>query len=125
MTVRNIEPVPSEGFSLPRPRTRARVLLMGAVSALALGGAALNTSFVTLPALAEAPLNQSVVPAGPASFADLVDRVKGAVVAIKVKGYEESHNNPFEGQGQELSPDDPMYRFFKRFGRSATATSAK
>ena len=74
MTVRNLEPVPSEGFSLPR--TRARVLLMGAVSALALGGAALNTSLVALPAHAEAPLNQSIAPAGPASFADLVDRAR-------------------------------------------------
>jgi serine protease Do len=43
--------------------------------------------------------------------------VKGAVVAIKVKAYEEQQGNPFEGQ--ELSPDDPMYRFFKRFGDAA------
>jgi serine protease Do len=65
-------------------------------------------------ARAEAPVTQNLAPAvGPASFADVVDRVKGAVVAIKVKAVDNSE------QGQEmpdLSPDDPLYHFFKRFG---------
>ena len=116
MTVRNLEPVPSEGFSLPRPRTRARVLLMGAVSALALGGAALNTSLVALPAHAEAPLNQSIAPAGPASFADLVDRVKGTVVSVRVKTVQTASSDE-DGPGMpHFGQGDPMERFFRQFG---------
>ncbi|MEK4035239.1 Do family serine endopeptidase [Methylocystis sp. IM3] len=93
-----------------QPRRRAsRFALMGAAGALAFGaaiGAPVGKAFAEAPATLSAPV-------GPSSFADVVERVKGAVVAIKVKAYEESHS-PFEGQ--ELSPDDPMYRFFKRFG---------
>ncbi|QGM99695.1 Do family serine endopeptidase [Methylocystis parvus OBBP] len=86
---------------------------MGAAAALAFGA---SVGAPIRPAFAEAPSSVSVAPMGPASFADVVDHVKGAVVAIKVKGFEESQN-PFEGQG-ELSPDDPMYKFFKRFGET-------
>jgi serine protease Do len=92
-----------------RRRRASRLALMGAAAALAFGaalGAPVGKAF------AEAPVTLAA-PAGPSSFADVVERVKGAVVAIKVKAYEESHS-PFEGQ--EMSPDDPMYRFFKRFG---------
>ncbi len=94
------------------PRRRgSRLALLCAAAALALGGAA----GVSAPrAFAEAPLGQTIPPsAGPSSFADIVQRVKGAVVAIKVKSWQESHN-PFE----DMSPDDPMYRFFKRFGET-------
>jgi len=117
MTARNPEPVRSEGFALPRPSTRARVLLLGAVSALALGGAALNTSLVTLPARAEAPLNQSIAPSGPASFADLVDRVKGAVVSVRVKTMQTASMDDEGGPGMpQFGPGEPLERFFKQFG---------
>ena len=57
---------------------------------------------------------QTVAPAvGPVSFADVVDHVKGAVVAIKVKAVDNSDQGP---EIPELSPDDPLYHFFKRFG---------
>jgi serine protease Do len=94
------------------PRRRAsRLALLCAAATLALGGAA---GVSTPKAFAEAQLGQTLPPAaGPASFADIVQRVKGAVVAIKVKSWQESQN-PFE----DLSPDDPMYRFFKRFGET-------
>ena len=95
------------------PRRASRFALMGAVAALAFGAA---VGAPVSPAFAEAS-SVSVGPAaGPASFADVVERVKGAVVAIKVKGYEEQQS-PFEG-APEMSPDDPMYRFFKRFGET-------
>jgi serine protease Do len=105
--------------SAPARRRASRVALMGAVAALAFGAA---IGAPVGPAFAEAPAaTGSVTPAmGPASFADVVDHVKGAVVAIKVKGFEEQQqHNPFEGQG-EMSPDDPMYKFFKRFGNGET-----
>ena len=60
---------------------------------------------------------------GPPSLADLVDRVRGAVVGIKVKATEtiapESFNLP------ELSPDDPLYYFFKRFGEGLGGSGQK
>jgi serine protease Do len=106
------QPIFERSSRLPAPARRrpVRAALLGAAAALAFGAA----KGAPVKAFAEAPAVQALASAsGPASFADVVDRVKGAVVAIKVKAYEESHN-PFEGQ--ELSPDDPMYRFFKRFG---------
>lgn len=94
------------------PRRASRLALMGAAAAFALG-AALGPAPLT-PAYAEAPLSGSVALGGPASFADVVERVKPAVVAIKVKAVEDSQGGIFEMP--EMSPDDPMYRFFKRFG---------
>ncbi|MBX3525532.1 MAG: Do family serine endopeptidase [Rhodoblastus sp.] len=117
MTDRTTDPHRAEGFALPRPGVRARVFLLGAVSALALGGAALNTSIVTLPARAEAALNQSIAPAGPASFADLVDRVKGAVVSVRVKTVQTASADGDDEHGMpQFAPGDPLERFFKQFG---------
>jgi serine protease Do len=101
------------------PRRRPlRALMLGAVGAAAIVGSAAGVA--TLPALAEAPVSQGAAPVGPASFADMVDRVKGAVVAVKVNVVEKAENNgpDFGGEGMPpgLSPDDPLYRFFKRFG---------
>lgn len=92
---------------------RSRLALTGAVAAFALSGAFATAPVA--PAFAEAPLSQTVAPnSGPASFADVVERVKGAVVAIKVKAVEEGGGGIPEMP--DLSPDDPLYKFFKRFG---------
>ena len=77
-----------------------------------------------LPAHAEAPVTQGMNFVGPASFADMVDRVKGAVVSVKVNVVEKAEADGADSGGGEglppgmppLSPDDPLYRFFKRFG---------
>lgn len=98
--------------AIEAPRRASRLALMGAAAAFALG-AAIGPAPLT-PAYAEAPLSGSVTAAGPASFADVVERVKPAVVAIKVKAVENSQGGAFEMP--DMSPDDPMYRFFKRFG---------
>ncbi len=102
---------PREQGAVRAPRRASRLALLGAAAAVALG-AAIAPAPLT-PARAEAPLSGSVS-TGPASFADVVERVKPAVVAIKVKAVEDSPNETFELP--EMSPDDPMYRFFKRFG---------
>jgi serine protease Do len=95
------------------PRRASRLALMGAAAAFALG-AAIGPAPLS-PAYAEAPLSGSVTSAAPASFADIVERVKPAVVAIKVKAMEDAQGGGvFETP--DISPDDPMYRFFKRFG---------
>jgi serine protease Do len=97
-----------------RRRRPLRAALLGAAAILAIGAATPGLAPWSA-AHAEAPLTQSLAPvAGPASFADIVERVKGAVVAIKVKSVETAQNQGFDAQ--DLSPDDPLYRFFKRFG---------
>ncbi|MGD9545030.1 MAG: Do family serine endopeptidase [Methylocystis sp.] len=95
------------------PRRASRLALLGAAAAFALG-AAIGPAPVT-PAYAESPLWGSATTAGPASFADVVERVKPAVVAIKVKAVDDSQGGGIF-EMPDMSPDDPMYRFFKRFG---------
>ncbi|HUO54194.1 MAG TPA: Do family serine endopeptidase [Rhodoblastus sp.] len=105
-----------------RPRRRPlRVVLLSAVGAAAIVGAAANFSLP--PAYAEAPANAGMAQVGPPSFADMVDRVKGAVVSVKVNVVEkaEADGPDFGNDGlppgmPPISPDDPLYRFFKRFG---------
>ncbi len=89
-------------------RSGSRAVLLGAVAALALGAAVYPAATVVH---AEAAL-QTV---GATSFAPLVDRVKGAVVSVRVKisaaAAEEDRNAlPQFGEG------DPMEKFFRRFG---------
>src|SRR5947209_10498205 len=69
-----------------RPKARTtRAALLGAVAVIALGGA-IGNSVLPHGALAEAPaLTVPGQASGPASFADIVDRVKSSVVAVKVK----------------------------------------
>ena len=101
-------------FAFRRHSRNPRAALLGAVAAVALGAFLFGLA-PARPALAEAPLAQLAPASGPASFADVVERVKGAVVAIKVKAVETPNNEGEEGP--ELSPDDPLYDFFKRFGQ--------
>jgi serine protease Do len=116
--------LPSERNSLDLPRARRanrplRGLLLGAAASLALST---GMTFAPLPARAEAPVTQGMQAVGPASFADMVDRVKGAVVSVKVVTIDKAEADTSEGGPglppgmPPMSPDDPLYRFFKRFG---------
>ena len=97
-------------------RKALRARLIGAAAAVALGSFGCALPYAA--ARADAPI-QTAGLSGPASFADIVERVKGAVVAIKVKAIESSP----EGEDMpELSPDDPLYYFFKRFGEGPGRT---
>jgi serine protease Do len=107
-----------------------RLLLAGAAGIALLGfGAAY------VPALAPAPAHAQLRGDGraPLSFADIVDRVKPAVVSIHVKGggskvaqaggqpKGRGGQTPAPGQGPgsgipDLPEDHPLYEFFKRFG---------
>lgn len=101
---------------------KMRVMLLGTVAVLALGGAYAGhvdlprTSF-TSPAQAEtapAPLATQTPLQAPSGFADIVDHVKGAVVSIKVKMTETS--DPKSNDMPDVTPGSPLDRFFKRFG---------
>ena len=87
-----------------RRRTLRRAWL-GAAAAALLGGAALGAT-AALPAYAAET-------AGPASFADIVDHVKGAVVSVKVKLADVAEDE----MGAHAPPQSgSIERFFKRFG---------
>ncbi|CAH1671315.1 putative periplasmic serine endoprotease DegP-like [Chelatococcus asaccharovorans] len=120
------------------PRTnRRKSLLLGAVALAALGTAGVLQGMVAPPygpAYAQqiAPAPAVTVP-GQASFADLVDRVKPAVVSVQVKVAidnvrDDSGMQRFGGQqGDEQfggpgmgpgmgGPGNPFEQFFRRFG---------
>ncbi|WP_252511104.1 Do family serine endopeptidase [Phreatobacter aquaticus] len=97
--------------------SRLRAALFGSVAVLAIGAGALslqtNSSAFVRPALA-----QTSQPAGPMSFADVVERVKPAVVSVKVSraaAPEQMSLNEIPGL-DEGEQGHPMDRFMRRFG---------
>ena len=96
--------------SNPHPRPSLRGALLGAVAILAIGGAVIeNPGLAPTRALAAT----TVAPAGPGSFADVVDRVKGAVVSVKVKM--SADPAAAEGDMPSFPPGSPMEKFFRQF----------
>ena len=91
-----------------------RAALLGCVAIATLGGIALDAAMFTSSALAA-----NVQSAGPASFADIVDHVKGAVVSVKVKVVEtasmDGENTPDMQGMPPFPPGSPMDRFFHQF----------
>ena len=93
--------------------------LLGAVAAIALGAFAFEAiPLSTVPAMAAA--NQTS--AGPASFADIVDKVKSSVVSVKVKIAADADASDSDDDQQNGGPDmpfppgSPFDRFFRQFG---------
>lgn len=101
----------------PAPRRRAaRTALLGAVAGLALVGAGVNVYALAPDAPAQIQAQSAV---GPASFADIVDRVKPAVVSVKVKTVTNVSDDDDEGEDRHkprFRDGDPLERFFRRFG---------
>jgi len=101
--------------AFPAERRRAlRSVLLGAAAAASIGGLGLAEVASVAPAYAAES-------AGPASFADIVDRVKGAVVSVKVKladgGDDDSDSE--SARPRQFPKGGPFDRFFKRFGLPA------
>jgi serine protease Do len=86
-------------------RKTLRRTWLSAAAAASLGGVALG-------AVVAAPLPAYAENSGPASFADIVDRVKGSVVSVKVKLADVADE---DGDARPLH-HGPVERFFKRFG---------
>jgi serine protease Do len=109
-------------MSFNRPSYSLRAALLGAVALAALGGVAVETSVAPVSAAADTSTQAPAIqaPAGPASFADVVDRVKPAVVSVKVKLTEADTVDDEDSEGIPGMPDipknSPFYRFFKHFG---------
>ncbi len=103
-------------MTFDRPSYSLRAALLGAVALAAVGGVAFETSVI--PVSAAATTAQPA--AGPASFADVVDRVRPAVVSVKVKLADADSVDDEDSQGMPGLPDipknSPFYHFFRRFG---------
>jgi len=104
------------GQIFPRKRKRLvrSTMLAGTALALVLGGAVFGGSLEltrTTPAFADAVQVEGVEPL---SFADVVDKVRPAVVSVRVKEVakaSQDDNAPFF----DLPPGSPMERFFRQF----------
>ena len=103
-------------FDRPSYSLSLRAALLGAVALAALGGVAFETSVAPVSAAA----TSAQAPAGPASFADVVDRVKPAVVSVKVKLADADPVDDEDSDGIPGLPDipknSPFYHFFRHFG---------
>ncbi len=95
-----------------RRRREVRSVLLGSVAALALAGMSLGSFDQAYAATAPNEVSQSIAPP---SFADVVDRVRGAVVSVKVKTTELADSDD-EFSFPHIAPGDPLERFFKHFG---------
>ena len=112
----------TENFTSPskprRPLAARRLVLLGSVAAI--GGAVLFGGHYApqgnLPAISSAQA-QSQVAMRPASFADIVEKVKPAVFAVRVKVEKGAEGMAFgDDETQPFPPGSQMERFFKRFG---------
>jgi len=105
--------------SIGRSLSPRRVLL-GAVACAAFGGAAMEKAFDPAHAVAATAMNGAAAaqpPAGPGSFADIVDRVEPAVVSVKVKIVDGEQSDDEDSNSiPDFPPGSPFYRFFRRFG---------
>ena len=96
-----------------------RRALLGAAACAALAGVALERSFDPVHAAAAGAPATAIAPqsSGPASFADIVDRVEPAVVSVKAKILDFGQSDDQDSENPpDLPPDSPFDRFFRQFG---------
>ena len=89
-------------------------MLAGTALALVLGGAVFGSQLEftrTQPAFAQVQV-QGVEPA---SFADVVDQVRPAVVSVRVQSTSPQTSSLDDFQFFDLPPGSPMERFFRQF----------
>ncbi|MBB3018564.1 serine protease Do [Microvirga lupini] len=109
----------SDKVSTSARKRTAKWLGAAAVAALIAGGAV--ESGLVAPNVAHAELRSMAQPIqNVPSFADVIDQVKPAVVAVKVKVQNVADRNDDDDDGQQFSmpdlpPGHPMERFFRQF----------
>lgn len=106
----------NDQISPRKSRTIRGLALGGTALALVVGGALVGGSLEltrSVPAFAEAVRVEGVEPA---SFANVVDKVRPAVVSVRVKSLAEN-TSADEGDAPffDLPPGSPMEKFFKQF----------
>jgi serine protease Do len=100
----------------PRALSARRLVLLATVASLGVAGAAVGPSAfhqAKLPAYATANAAESMQ--RPAGFADLVAKVKPAVISVRVKVDAGAEMMGFDGD-RPLPPNSHMQRFFHYFG---------
>jgi serine protease Do len=97
----------------PRALSARRIVLLATVAGLGVAGAAIGPN-----ALYQAGLSNYAaageIAQRPAGFADLVERVKPAVISVRVKAKADSEMMNFDDM--PFPQNSPMERFFRRFG---------
>ena len=100
----------------PRALSARRLVLLATVAGLGVAGAAVGPNLfhqAKLPTYATASAAESVQ--RPAGFADLVAKVKPAVISVRVKMDAGAEMMGFDGD-RPLPPNSQMQRFFHHFG---------
>jgi serine protease Do len=101
-------------FNNPRAR-RSTILASVAVASLAVAGAFGGTALTGSHVAQAAAVSTADLPQNAPSFAPLIDRVKAAVVSVKVKIADENGDaQSLSGQMDNLPPE--IQKFFKQFG---------
>jgi serine protease Do len=85
-------------------------------SVAALGAAVLLSSAPQLGVSAFAPAASAAEPARPVGFADIVEKVKPAVMSVRVKMDAGPNVTFFSDDDLPIPPGSPFQRFFRRFG---------
>src|SRR6516162_1860651 len=101
----------------PRALSARRFVLLATVAGLGVGGTAIGTSALRqagLPTYAPAA-DAAEITQRPVGFADLVEKVKPAVISVRVKVKAGSETMSFDGE-MPFPKNSPMERFFRRFG---------
>jgi len=103
-------------FGWQRALSARRLVLLATVARLGVAGAAIGPNALhqtSLPTYAAA--DAAEIAQRPAGFADLVEKVKPAVMSVRVKVKAGSEMMSFDGD-MPFPKDSPMERFFRRFG---------
>jgi serine protease Do len=113
--------LPSNGsLRFRRHRPGLRNVLLGAVAVVAVAGVVADVN-VAFPARADVTTTTAApgpTVTAPGSFADVVERVKGAVVSVKVKTVEQSAEDDGDMPDlPQLPPGNPLEKFFHQFGQ--------
>src|SRR5271165_6989102 len=114
-----MELVMTESESAPKARravSARRLVLLATVGALAAGALFVqpwNGVGVKLPAISAPAYAQSAQ--RPVGFADVVEKVKPAVISVRIKRGVE--NSTFSMDEDPFGPGSPFEFFFRRFGR--------
>ena len=101
----------------PRALSARRLVLLATVAGLGVAGAAIGPNalhqagFLAYAAAA----NAAEIAQRPAGFADLVEKVKPAVISVRVKVKAGSEMMSFDGD-MPFPKNSPMERFFRRYG---------
>ncbi len=98
-------------------RPTLRAALLGAVAVTALGGTVAAPSLMSMVPAHAAQITGQPAPEqiAPGSFADVVDRVSPAVVAVKVKMVENTADEADQNAMPNIPKGDPLERFFHQF----------